>query len=128
MRRKTKNIVRMPRHIFMGHDFLLEEINEDMHFVGQSMVSEIFDYMRNSEEHMGKKLNWRCLFPHILNNWSHVNRGDGLRRQRCMWEYKFKNKFETPQHIVFFLTRWTLRNWPKEMLVWEKMWTEHGRK
>ena len=55
MRRKTKNIVRMPRHIFMGHDFLLEEINEDKHFVGQSMVSEIFDYMRNSEKHMGKK-------------------------------------------------------------------------
>lgn len=39
----------------MGHDFLTEEINEDKHFVGQSMVSEIFDYMRNSEEHVGKK-------------------------------------------------------------------------
>ena len=47
----------MPRHIFLGHDFLIEEINEDKHFVGQSMVSEIFDYMRNSEEHVGKKTN-----------------------------------------------------------------------
>lgn len=45
----------MPRHFFMGRDFLLEEINEDKHFAGQSMVSEIFDYMRNTEEHMGKK-------------------------------------------------------------------------
>ena len=54
MRRENKNIVWMPRHIFMGHDFLIEEINEDKHFVGQSMVSEIFDYMRNSE-HVGKK-------------------------------------------------------------------------
>ena len=47
----------MPRHIFLGHDFLIEEINEDKHFVGQSMVSEIFDYMRNSEEHVGKQTN-----------------------------------------------------------------------
>ena len=55
MRSKNKNIVWMPRHFFMGRDFLLEEINEDKHFVGQSMVSEIFDYMRNTEENMGKK-------------------------------------------------------------------------
>ena len=33
MRRKNKNIIWMPRHIFMGHDFLLEEINEDKHWL-----------------------------------------------------------------------------------------------
>ena len=40
----------------MGCDFLIEEINEDKHFVGKSMASEIFGYARDSDEQIEERI------------------------------------------------------------------------